>query len=103
MCQERGPQVYRQETSEEGRVNLDESEFETWVDDHVKRGVTQRVEFGLEQVFDSIAYNMSHRIPSLGFTTSRANGKSSVMTSDWTPTLTLLTERNNSARKCWLN
>jgi len=39
--------------------NLNDSEFEIWVDDYIKRNITQRVEFGLEQVLDTISYNLS--------------------------------------------
>jgi len=41
------------------KYNLDDGEFEPWVDDYIKRNVLQRVEFGLEHVVNSITYNMS--------------------------------------------
>jgi hypothetical protein len=39
--------------------SLNGSEFDTWVDDYIKINVTQRVEFSLEQVFDTITNNLS--------------------------------------------
>lgn len=46
--------------------NLGDPEFETWVDEFIKWNITQRVEFGGEQVFHSMTYNKSIPDPKPG-------------------------------------